>query len=112
MAGVGTWESADGLSRYQGGWLKDAKHGLGRQVYGSGDVYEGCVRDADGSAGAEPCGGPDAAAGVGAGAQAQPGPRHAPNRARPQRSAPHGFSATGGGRGAPATCLACAAYPT
>lgn len=41
MCGVGTWEAGDGRSRYTGGWQRDVRHGLGRQVYGNGDVYEG-----------------------------------------------------------------------
>ena len=40
MHGVGTLESAD-RGRYQGSWVKDLRHGLGKMVYGSRDTYEG-----------------------------------------------------------------------
>lgn len=32
-------QAADG-SEYTGGWQFDVKHGLGRKVHASGDVYE------------------------------------------------------------------------
>lgn len=41
MSGVGTYESGCGRSRYSGGWLKDLKCGLGKQVFSNGDSYEG-----------------------------------------------------------------------
>ncbi len=39
MHGVGTFEAPNG-ARYQGGWACDLKHGLGKQNFSSGDVYE------------------------------------------------------------------------
>ncbi|GFH24533.1 1-phosphatidylinositol-4-phosphate 5-kinase, partial [Haematococcus lacustris] len=31
-------------ARYQGGWVRDSKHGLGKQLWSNGDVYEGLWR--------------------------------------------------------------------
>ncbi len=39
MHGVGTLEAPNG-ARYQGGWSQGKKHGLGKQNFSSGDVYE------------------------------------------------------------------------
>ncbi|KAF5842183.1 putative phosphatidylinositol monophosphate kinase [Dunaliella salina] len=29
------------ISRYQGSWVADKRHGLGKQIYAKGDIYEG-----------------------------------------------------------------------
>ena len=39
MHGVGTFEGPNG-SRYQGSWARDVKHGLCKQIFSNGDVYE------------------------------------------------------------------------
>ena len=39
MHGVGTFESPDG-TRYQGGWARDLKQGLGKKWFPNGDTYE------------------------------------------------------------------------
>lgn len=40
MHGVGTFEAPNG-ARYQGGWALNVKHGLGKQSFSIGDIYEG-----------------------------------------------------------------------